>query len=111
VGIIGTIAFVILAFNELAILAHFIFGAKADHRSPLYPLYVWLMINILGMMISYFTVFGDFQDTFKNLCVYAIVLSQLMGIESTREVPIAIAEFTPEFSRLSGANYGYQSRP
>jgi len=113
VGIIGSIAFIALGWNEIAAIGYFIFGAKADRRSPLFPLYVWLLANIASMMICYFTVFGDFKDTFMNLCVYAIILTHLLDIKKTVDVPTILPDDKGqiEFGRLGGAHYGYQSRP
>ena len=113
VGVIGSMAFIALGWNEIGITAHFIFGPKTNRRSSLFPFYVWILCNLVTNMVSYFTVFGDFPQSFMNLCVYAMVLSHLVDIENTTEVPIVLPgrEAPAEFSRLSGAQYGYQSRP
>ena len=113
VGIIGSIGFVALAWNVIRTAAHFIFGPKADRRSPLFPLYVWIMGSALPMMISYFTVYGDFKESFMDLCIYAMVLSQLSDIENSAEVPVPLSDHKGqvEFGRLSSAQYGYPSRP
>jgi hypothetical protein len=113
VGIIGGIAFVALGSIEIWATARFVFGPKADRRSSLFPLYVWILCNLVTMMLSFFLVFGDFKDTFINLCIYAIVLSHLFDIENTTETPIGPPDRKGqvEFSRLSGAYYGYQAKP
>jgi hypothetical protein len=113
VGIVGSIAFIVLAWNQIKVLAHFIFGPKADRRSSLFPLYVWMMCKTVTVMVTFFTVFGDFKDTFIGLCVYAIVLSHLSDVENTTEAPIVPSDRKGqvEFNRLSGAYYGYQSKP
>jgi hypothetical protein len=113
VGIIGSIAFVVLAWNEIRTLAHFMFGPKADRRSSLFPIYVWLLCGILPSMIGFFTVFGDFGQTFSGLCIYAIALSQLSDMENMTEAPMVLPERKGQvkFTGLKGPLYGYQSRP
>jgi hypothetical protein len=113
VGLIGGIAFVALGLNEIWTVVHFVFGPKADRRSSLFPLYVWMLCNLVTMIVSFFMVFGDFGDIFVNLCIYAIVLSHLLDIENTTEAPILPPDRKGqvEFNRLSGAYYGYQSKP
>jgi hypothetical protein len=112
VGIIGSVAFIVLGWNEICVAAHFVFGPKADRRSPLFPLYVWMLCSVVNMMFSFFTVFGAFGDTFVNLCVYAIVLSQLSDIENNSNVATALPDHKQqvEFRGLSGTHYNYQSR-
>ncbi len=111
VGVIGGAAFLALGWSEISLLWRYILGPKANKRSPLFPVYVWLMGNILPMMISFFTVFGDFQATFIDLCLYGIVISQLLDLENTTKVPVASErKEAHEFSRIGGANYGYQTR-
>jgi hypothetical protein len=113
VGGIGTIAFVVFGLNEIRVTSHFIFGPKADRRSTLYPLYVWIMCQLVTVMISYFTVFGSFQDTFMGLLIYGILLSHLVDVENITDVPVALRDrkALAEFGRLSDAQYGYRSRP
>ena len=113
VGIIGSVAFIILGWNEFWMAAHFIFGPKADRRSSLFPFYVWLMCGILPTMISFFAVFGDFGQTFPSLCIYAIALSQLSDMENATDASIVLPERKGqvEFTGLKGPAYGYQSRP
>ena len=112
VGIIGSLAFIALGWNEICLVAHFIFGPKADRRSSLFPLYVWLACCIVPWMVSFFTVFGDFGQTFPSFCILAIVLSHLSDLENSADVPLVPSDRKPqvEFSGLSGAQYGYQSR-
>jgi hypothetical protein len=112
VGIIGSIAFVALGAGEVLLVYHFLFGPRADRRSTLYPLYVWLMCNILTMMVGFFTVFGDFGSTFMDLCCYAIVLSHLYDLENTREIPVPLDERKASYQpgEAKAALYGYQSR-
>jgi hypothetical protein len=109
VGIIGGLAFIALGWNEIWLVYHFLFGPKADRRSSLYPLYVWILCNLVTMMVSFFTVFGDFGQTFANLCVYGVVLSHLADLESTRDIPVAMGERkTPfELTGAGGGAYGY----
>jgi hypothetical protein len=113
VGIIGSLAFIVLAWNETKIAGHFIFGPKADRRSPLFPFYIWLICGILPPMIGFFSVFGDFAQSFSGLCITAIALSHLSDMESATDVPIVLPERKGqvEFTGLKGPLYGYQSRP
>jgi hypothetical protein len=112
VGLIGSLAFIALGLSEIRLAAHLVFGPKADRRSPLFPFYVWVLCNIVTLMVSFFTVFGDFSATFSSFCIYAIVLSQLSDIENAADTPIALAGRKPqlEFSRSTGAHYGYQPK-
>ncbi len=112
VGIIGFIAFLALGWSEMRTAAHFVLGPKANRKSSLFPLYVWILVNITAMMVTFFTVFGDFKATFINLCIYGIVLSQLCDIESTTEVPVVPRERKDqfEFPGLKTAQYGYQAK-
>ena len=112
VGIVGTLAFVVLGWNEVRLTGHFIFGPKANHKTLLFPLYVWVMCNVVSLMISFFTVFGDFSQTFSYLCVYAILLSHLSDLENPGDVPVPLSDRKRqvEFSGLKGASYGYHSR-
>ena len=129
VGVIGSLAFIALGWNEIGTAAHFVFGpkrvprsplfplyawflARRDSRSPLFPLYVWMLCNVVNMMFSFFTVFGDFGSTFINLCVYGIVLSQLSDIENSSNIATAPPDQKRqvEFSPSSGTHYDYQPR-
>jgi hypothetical protein len=111
VGLIGSAAFVVLGFNEIWFVSQYIFGARTNRKSLLFPFYVWLMCNITVSMIAFFTVFGDFGQTFQTLCVYAVVLSHLYDIERTTDVPTSFTgpEGRVEFPGLRGA-YGYRYR-
>ena len=113
VGIIGAMAFVALGWIEICTAAHFVFGTKADHRSSLFPFYVWLLCSITSQMVGFFTVFGDFSQCFMGLCVYAMTLSHLLDVENTTEAPIVLSERKGqvEFTGLKGELYGYHSRP
>jgi hypothetical protein len=112
VGIIGGAAFIFFGGYEIVMSARFVFGPKADRRSPLFPFYIWLFCGILPLMVGYFTTFGDFGQTFPNLCIYAIVLSQLSNIENATDVPIILPDRKgrAEFAGLKGALHGYQSK-
>jgi hypothetical protein len=92
VGLVGMLAFIVLGWNEIVVSARFVMGAKANRQSILFPLYVWLLCNIVTMMIGYFTVFGDFGQTFMNLCIYGIVLTHLAEVENAADVPIPLKE-------------------
>jgi hypothetical protein len=129
VGIVGSLAFIVLGWNEIGVAAHFVFGpqkmprsflfplyawflSRRDSRSPLFPLYVWTLCISVNLMFNFVTVFGDFGGTLGYLCVYAIVLSQLYDIENSSDVPTPLPDHKRqgEFSRLIGTHYGYQSR-
>jgi energy-coupling factor transporter transmembrane protein EcfT len=112
VGLIGGIAFVVLGWNEIMTAAHFIFGPRADPRSTLYPLYVWILAQVFLEMSGFFTVFGDFGTSFPSLCIYAIVLSQLTDIERATSAPTADPRLKgdADFSRIGGGYYGYPSK-
>jgi hypothetical protein len=112
VGIVGSIAFLALAASEIWMVSGFIFGPKADRRSSLFPLYVWMFINLTSMMIGFFTVFGDFGQTLTNLVIDAMVLSHVSDLRETREAPTIPSERKgpTEFSRSGEARYGYQTR-
>ena len=112
VGIIGFMVFIILGCFEILVSMHFVFGPKADHLSPLFPLYVWMLCGTLPSMIGFFTVFGDFAVTFMNMCVTAIVLSQLSDLENSSKVTTTLPDHKREakFSRLGGTHYDYQPR-
>ena len=92
VGIIGSITFVALGWNQIRVGYHFVFGRKADRRSTLFPLYVWLLCNSVATLVLYFTVFGDFKETFMDMCVYAIILSHLLDIERNTDVPVVLPD-------------------
>jgi len=113
IGIVGSMAFIVLGWNTWSMAAHFVFRPKADRRSPLFPLYVWIFVATVSPMITFVTVFGDFKEVFMGLCINALVLSHLSDIENTSEVPTVLTDRKrqAEFSRLSGGDYGYQSRP
>jgi hypothetical protein len=110
VGIIGGLAFFALGWNEIITNARFIFGPKADRQSALFPTYVWLLSTSLPGFLSYFTVFGDFGQTFLGLLITAIVLSHLLDFEKAVDIPIALAHRRGEVVRRpligSAPNYG-----
>jgi hypothetical protein len=110
VGIIGGMAFIALGWNEISVTAHFIFGPKADRGSPLFPCYVWLLCGILPGLIAFFTVFGDFGQSFQGFCVSAIVLSHLIDVENTTEVSMVLSDRKEQLEHRpligSGSPYG-----
>jgi hypothetical protein len=110
VGIIGSLAFVALGWNEMLVSGKFVFGPKSDKRSSLFPLHAWLFCNIVTTVVAYFTVFGAFSDTFSTLCIYGLVLSQLSDIQKAAEIPSPLRDAGGplDFVGLKGANYGYQ---
>jgi len=112
VGIIGSIAFVALGWNEISVAAHFVFGSKANRRSSLFPFYVWILCNVVSMMVAFFTVFGSFKQSFMDLLVYAIVLSHLSDVGNITDVPVPLRDDKGEleYTGSKGAPYGYQSR-
>ena len=56
VGIVGTIAFVALAVNETLMAGRFIFGPKSNRRSSFFPLYVFILVNVVSSTIGFFAV-------------------------------------------------------
>jgi hypothetical protein len=108
VGLVGTAAFIALQLAVIFVTARFVFGPKANRRSSLFPLYVWIQMNVTTAMISYFTVFGSFNQTFTDALAYAVLLSHLEDLEKTSEPALIPGERKKqvEFSGLSGANYG-----
>jgi hypothetical protein len=112
VGLIGSAAFVLLGWNEIWFVGKFIFGPRSNRKSLLFPLYVWVMCNVLVNMITFFTVFGDFANTFTNLVLYGMLLSHLYETQRTTEVPVPFSgpKGQVEFMGLKGALYGYRYR-
>jgi len=111
VGIIGSIAFITLGINVICLSGHFVFGSNADNRSSLFPLYMWLFIGNLASIITFFTVFGDFKETFMGWCISAIVLSHLSDLENASLLPAYTRESktsVPFRPAVTGA-YGYRS--
>ena len=108
VGLIGSLGFAALAFNLLRLNYRLMSGPRADRRSSLHPLYVWIFANNATSVASYLTVFGAFSDTFMNLIIYSIVLSQLWDLTKTTEAPLIPGkiEGSGEMPRISGAYYG-----
>jgi hypothetical protein len=112
VGIIGFAAFLFLAASEIWTLWGWIFDPKADRRSSLFPLYVWLFVNTVTMMLSFFTVFGDFAITFGNLVLNAMAISLVTDARKISDAPLATPErrITSDITRTSEGRYGYQTR-
>jgi len=108
VGIIGTIGFVALAVNLMRLNARFLMGPKADKRSSLYPLYVWVFCNLVTGFAAYWTVFGSFPGEMTGLIVIAMVLSHLADLAEKTEAPLVPIETQGpvEMPRISGAYYG-----
>jgi len=94
VGILGSIAFFFLIIGMVGLSAFFV-RSQTDHRSPLFPLKVWLFCGISRDLLAYFTIFGDMRQTFPSLCAYAIVLVQLQRMESTQQQATALPSLQP----------------
>jgi len=111
VGIIGTLSFVLLGWNEIRMVRNFMGGPRADRQSTLFPLYVWIFCQLVAMMGSFFAVFGSFPDAFTGLLIYGMILSHLRDIENNTEIPVALTERTkqPTLHHLEGVRYGYPS--
>jgi hypothetical protein len=109
VGILGMIAFIILGWSEIRMASRLMAGPRTDRKTALFPLYVWAQCNLVTMLVSYFAVFGSFQDTFSNFIIYGILLSHLLNIAKERDVPPVLSgpKKAVEFSGVNGANYGY----
>jgi hypothetical protein len=80
VGLIGGAAFIALGANMIWMTFCFV-SNQVDHRSPFFPLKVWLFCNIAHEFVSYFTLFGDIRYTFPTVCAYAIILVHLDRME------------------------------
>jgi hypothetical protein len=85
VGLVGSLAFVLLGLSISYLSGRFIFAPGRERRSPLLPLRVWIFCNVTKDMIGYFTVFGAFNLTFSALCGYAIILAHLYEMERQPE--------------------------
>jgi hypothetical protein len=81
VGLVGSAAFVFMSVSLLWVIGPTRFGVITDHRSPLFPLKVWVFANNFSSFIGYFTVFGDFKAAFPALCYSAIIIHHLMRLE------------------------------
>jgi hypothetical protein len=89
VGLVGFVAFLALAVNEIRMAAHLIFEPKVRSQSSLYPLCMWLFVTTVSGTIGFFTVFGDFKAAFIGMCITAIVLSHIYDIVNSAETSIA----------------------
>ena len=58
-----------------------VFSKNADRGSPLFPLKIWLFINVTTNVFSFLTVFGGITSFFPTLCVYAAVWAHLHRLE------------------------------
>jgi hypothetical protein len=95
VGLIGFAAFLMFTVSLVWVCGRTVFSKKANRKSQLFPLKVWMFSNIFASLVGYFTVFGDFKFAFPGYCCWAIVWFHLNRIEkdgyraplSLREVP------------------------
>jgi hypothetical protein len=112
VGIIGSLALLALCWTEIATLSRRTFGPKIDRRSSLYPVYIWMLSNIIAMFFCFFAVFGDFAGLFMNMCINALFISHLCDVSDISDVPVVLSDRKSSFElgRSSEARYGYQSR-
>ncbi|MCE0522308.1 MAG: O-antigen ligase family protein [Methylacidiphilales bacterium] len=110
VGIVGSLAFLALAWFEIYMAGRFVFGT--NHRSPFFPLYVWIFCNLVSNMAAFFVVFGDFAQTFSSLCLYALVLTHLAVMQKAPEVSVAPSQRRErvEFAGLRSASYSLRSK-
>jgi MFS family permease len=81
VGIIGSIAFVLLYINMLLMCGSLIFHRNVDMTAPLFPLKVWLFSALFSSIVGYYTTFGSFSETLVNLCGIAVILVSMKRIE------------------------------
>jgi hypothetical protein len=111
VGIVGMTAFIVLGWNEIWTVGRFVWGPRTNRRSSLFPVYVWMLCNLVSMMVSFFVVFGDFKATFMGLLSYGILLSHLLDLENAAP-PVALSERPgqSDVGRLTNAHYGYRSK-
>lgn len=92
VGLVGSAAFCFLALSQIWILSRSIFGSGRDRSSPLLPLKVWLVANLVSSLIGYFAVFGDVKAAFPTYCYYAIIVHHLFRLEKFGHVKESVAE-------------------
>jgi hypothetical protein len=81
VGIIGSIAFIMLDLSMISLMVYFVFRKDADMKSPFYPLKVWLFCGQFASLVGYFTTFGSFSQSFVGFCNTAVLLVYLNQIE------------------------------
>lgn len=81
VGLVGFVTFLFFSGSMIWVTGRMIFRKGVDHRSPLFPMKIWMFTNISASFVGYFTVFGDFRTTFPVYCYYAIVLVHLNRLE------------------------------
>jgi hypothetical protein len=114
VGAVGMLGFIALQLTTMLVTARFLRKTKADTRSSLYPLYVWIQMNLVSGALGYYTVFGSFNDALVNLLIYCVILSHLSDLEKATEptlIPGGVRN-PIEMGGLTGASYGerYGSR-
>jgi len=81
VGIIGSIAYLMLNFGMIWLSSRFVFGRNADMQSPLFPIKVWFFCALTGGILGYFFLFGSFSDAFVGMTGVAIIMVHLDRIE------------------------------
>jgi hypothetical protein len=108
VGIVGWAAFLAFQLALVFVTGQFIFGKKADRRSALFPLYVFIQCTVTTTMASYYTVFGSFSQAYTDGICIAIVLVHLSKLKKQNELAAAPGDIKAqvEFSGLSQTNYG-----
>lgn len=98
VGIVGFVAFLVLALSLIWVSGKMVFHREVDRRSLLFPVKVWMFSSMLPSIISYFTVFGDFKSLFPVYCYLAVLWTHLYRIEKfgyRDSVPVREVPFDP----------------
>jgi hypothetical protein len=81
VGIIGSVAFVVLNLSLIWMAGRFIFQRNVDVGSQLFPVKVGLFCGSTSGLIGYFTTFGSFNQAMIGMCLNAVLLIHVIRVE------------------------------
>jgi hypothetical protein len=98
VGFVGFAAYLALSLSLINRTGWMVFRKDRDTHSPLFPLKVWMLCNLVPGFVGFFTVFGDFKAAFPSYCFYAILWTHLDRIEKLgyhAPVPMRSVPFDP----------------
>jgi len=102
VGLVGGAAFIFFGCSLIWVVGRRVF-VRPDRKSPLSPIRVWMLANLVSSFVGFFTVFGDFKTAFPNFCCYAIVWTHVNRLERfgyKRETAHQPVPFDPERANL-----------
>ncbi len=102
-GFIGCGLLSILAFGLIWVSGKMVFSQTADRGSSLFPLKIWLFVNVTGSVFSFLTVFGAIISFFPSTCAYAAVWVHLNRLEKFGYRPTVYSRmvpFDPERTKL-----------